>query len=133
MSPARRTIASSDWGPETTGPSAAPDFLQASIYRPACRLQTQIRAVPSESGGMREVAITRCVRPDVSSLARPTGGDGSPYVAEGSKDEKAFDVTSVGTVAAGLRAPNGAGGCRSERHSVPAEGGGNREVTITRC
>jgi len=79
---------------------------------------------------MREIAITRCVRPDVSSLAR----DGSPYAAAGNRpDDAAFDITSSTTV--GLRAPNGAGvgGCRSERRSVPAESGGSREVTITRC
>jgi len=118
------------YGVETTSPAAEPNFPQSAIYRPACRLQTQIRTVPSESGGMREVAITRCVRPDVSSLAR----DGSPYAAAGNRpDDAAFDITSSTTL--GLRAPNGAGvgGCRSERRSVPAESGGSREVTITRC
>jgi hypothetical protein len=121
-------------GVETTSPSVEPDFPPRAIYRPACRLQTQIRAVPSESGGMRDIAITRCVHPDVSSLARPAGSDSGPYAGDRNRpDEEAFDITSASTAAAGLRAPNGAGGCRSERHSVPAEGGGNREVTITRC
>jgi hypothetical protein len=118
------------YGPETTSPFVETTTLQAPIYRPACRLQTQIRAVPSENGGMREVAITRCVRPDVSSLARSAGSDSGPYAAAGDRpDEQSFDITSATT--AGLRAPNG--GCRSERHSVPAEGGGTHEVTITRC
>jgi hypothetical protein len=122
------------YGVETTSPSVEPDFLPPAIYRPACRLQREIRAVPSESGGMRNITITRCIHPDVSSLARPAGSGAGPYAADGNQpDEEAFDITSASAAAAGLRAPNGAGGCRSERHSVPAEGGGNHEVTITRC
>jgi hypothetical protein len=124
------------YGVETTSPSVEPDFLPPAIYRPACRLQREIRAVPSESGGMRNIAITRCIRPDVSSLARPAGSDSGPYAAEGNRpDQDAFDITSATTVAAGLRAPDVAhvGGCRSERQSVPSESGGRHEVTITRC
>jgi hypothetical protein len=83
---------------------------------------------------MRNIAITRCVRPDVSSLARPAGSDSGPYAADRNRrDEEAFDITSATTV--GLRLPGGAlvGGCRSETRTVPAEGGGSHEVTITRC
>jgi hypothetical protein len=122
------------YGVETTSPAVEPAFLPPAIYRPACRLQREIRAVPSESGGMRNITITRCVHPDVSSLARPAGSDIGPYAAEGNRpDEEAFDITSTST--AGLRAPGVArvGGCRSETRTVPAEGGGRHEVTITRC
>jgi hypothetical protein len=120
-------------GVDTANPSVEPNFLQSAIYRPACRLQTQIRAVPSEDGGRREIAITRCIRPDVSSLARAGSRDSGPYAAEGNRpDDEAFDITSA--VAAGLREPNvRIGGCRSETQSVPAEDGGSRDVTITRC
>src|SRR5712672_4322443 len=68
-------------GMEAANPSVEPNFLQSAIYRPACRLQTQIRAVPSEDGGRREIAITRCIRPDASSLAGSR--DSGPYAAEG--------------------------------------------------
>jgi hypothetical protein len=124
------------YGVETTSPSVEPDFLPPAIYRPACRLQTQIRAVPSEGGGMRNITITRCIHPDVSSLARPAGSNSGPYAAEGNRpDEEAFDITSASAGTEGLRAPGVArvGGCRSETRTVPAEGGGNHEVTITRC
>jgi hypothetical protein len=123
-------------GMETTNPSVEPNFLQSAIYRPACRLQTQIRTVPSENGGRREIAITRCIHPGVSSLARPAGEDSDPHAADGNRpDAEAFDITSATTVAAGLRESNvvRVGGCRSETRSVPAEGGGSRDVTITRC
>jgi hypothetical protein len=83
---------------------------------------------------MRNITITRCVHPDVSSLARPAGSDIGSYAADGHRpDEEAFDITSASTV--GLRAPGVArvGGCRSETRTVPAEGGGRHEVTITRC
>jgi hypothetical protein len=121
------------YGVETTSPAVEPAFLPPAIYRPACRLQTQIRTVPSESGGMRNIAITRCVHPDVSSLARPAGWDSGPYAEGNRPDEEAFDITSTSTV--GLRAPGVArvGGCRSERQNVPSESGGRHEVTITRC
>jgi hypothetical protein len=123
-------------GAEATNPSVEPNFLQSAIYRPACRLQTQIRAVPSENGGRREIAITRCVHPGISSLARPGGEGSGPYAADANRaDDEAFDITSATAVAAGWRGPNGvrAGGCRSETRSVPAEDGGSRDVTITRC
>jgi len=123
------------YGVETTSPAVEPDFLPPAIYRPACWLRREIRAVPSESGGIRHITITRCVRPDVSMLARPAGSNSGPYAAEGNRpDEEAFDITSASTVA-GLRTPNVArvGGCRSETRTVPAEGGGRHEVTITRC
>ena len=122
-------------GMETANPSVEPNFLQSAIYRPACRLQTQIRAVPSENGGRREISITRCIRPGVSSLARPAGEDSGPYAADGNRpDDETIDITSATAVAAGLRGPNvRIGGCRSETHAVPAEGGGSRDVTITRC
>jgi hypothetical protein len=118
-------------GVDTANPSVEPNFLRSAIYRPACRLQTQIRAVPSEDGGRREIAITRCIRPDVSSLAGSR--DSGPYAAEGNRpDDEALDITSA--VAAGLREPNvRIGGCRSETKTVPAEDGGSRDVTITRC
>jgi hypothetical protein len=125
------------YGVETTSPAVEPNFLPPAIYRPACRLQTQIRSVPSESGGRRNIAITRCVHPDV--WARPAGSDSGPYAADGNRPdeeaEEAFDITSASTVAAGLRAPGVArvGGCRSETRTVPAEDGGKHEVTITRC
>jgi hypothetical protein len=122
------------YGVETTSPSVEPTFLPPAVYRPACRLQTQIRAVPSESGGMRNITITRCVHPDVSSLASPADLPSGPYAADRNRpDDETFDITSATT--GGLGLPGGArvGGCRSERHSVPAESGGNHEVTITRC
>ena len=92
-----------------------------------------IRQVKNPSGGMRNIAITRCVHPDVSSLARPAGWDSGPYAEGNRPDEEAFDITSASTV--GLHAPGvaRAGGCRSETRTVPAEGGGRHEVTITRC
>jgi hypothetical protein len=123
-------------GAEATIPSVEPSILQAAIYRPACRLQTQIRAVPSENGGRREITITRCIHPGVSSLAGPGGEGSGPYAADANRpDDEAFDITSATAVAAGLRGPNvvRVGGCRSETRSVPAEGGGSRDVTITRC
>src|ERR1700704_2672312 len=117
-------------GTETTNPSVEPNFLQS-----ACRLQTQIRTVPSENGGRREVSITRCIHPGVSSLARPAREDSGPYAADRNRaDDEAFDITSAPPVAAGLREPNvRVGGCRSETQTVPAEDGGRRDVTITRC
>ncbi len=110
--------------------------LQAAIYRPACRLQTQTRGVPLWDGGTREITITRCVHPAVPPLARPSGWDSGLYAAAGNRtDDAAFDITSPTTVAARPREPDSvsAGGCRIEARSVPAEGGGDRKITITRC
>jgi hypothetical protein len=123
-------------GIETANPSVEPANLQAAIYRPACRSQTQIRSVPSENGGRRDIAITRCVRPDVSSLARPAGWDSGPYAAaDDRRDGDAFEVTSASGAPRKSREPDfvSAGGCRIEARTVPAEGGGERKITITRC
>src|SRR3981189_2407598 len=113
-------------GMETANPWVEPNFLQSAIYRPACRLQTQIRAVPSENGGRREGSITRCIHPGVSSLARPAGEDSGPYAADGNRpDDEAFGITSATTVAAGLREPNvRIGGGPSEQHALPPRRGG---------
>jgi hypothetical protein len=83
-------------GMETANPSVEPTILRAAIDRPACRSQTQIRSVPSESGGRRDIAITRCVRPDVSSLARPAGWDSGPYAAaDNRRVDDAVEITSA--------------------------------------
>jgi hypothetical protein len=121
-------------GMEAANPSGEPTFLQAAIYRPPCRMQTQTRAVPSQDGGSRDVTITRCVRPAIPPLARPDWDSGS-YVADRNRPDVETSDFTASTVMAGLREPNfvRAGGCRSETRTVPAEGGGERHVTITRC
>jgi hypothetical protein len=121
---------------EPANPSVEPAILQAAIDRPACRPQREIRSVPSEDGGRRDIAITRCVRPDVSSLARPAGWESGSYAAAGDRpDDDGFEITSATTVPQRLREPAlvNAGGCRIEARTVPAEGGGERKITITRC
>lgn len=121
---------------EGANPSGEP-ILQAAIYRPPCRMQIQTRAVPSQDGGSREIRITRCVRPALPTLARPDW-DGGSHVADRNGPDLAtsdFTASTVSAVMAGLREADfvRAGGCRSETRTVPAEGGGEHHVTITRC
>jgi hypothetical protein len=49
-------------------------------------------------------------------------------------DDGAFNITSPTNVATRSPEPDSVGaGCRIEARSVPAEGGGDRKIKITRC
>lgn len=93
--------------------------------QPSCRLQRESQLVPSENGGETKIGITRCVIPYRALLA-------TRQLTDRSTDGEGDDVSSsIGRTAgeADPRVP----GCRIESRVVPAEGGGERTVTIRRC
>ncbi len=93
--------------------------------RPSCRLQRESLTVPSESGGETKIGITRCVIPYRALLAARQSTDQST-------DREGDDVSSSIARTAGDPDPHGSG-CRIESKVVPAEGGGERTITVRRC
>jgi hypothetical protein len=91
------------------------------VDRPPCRVQFETRTVPAEAGGSRSVSVTRC--------APATTGQAGPYGAVAQRSDDAGLTT--GSIADDMRSD--APGCRADTRTVPAEGGGERKITITRC
>jgi hypothetical protein len=96
-------------------------ILRTMIEQPPCQVQFETRTVPAEAGGTRSIAVTKCA-------LRPTGQAGAyNAVAERADDPK------LATGGLGEDKPIDAQGCRADIRTMPAEGGGERKVTITRC
>jgi hypothetical protein len=108
--------------------------IQFEIYRPSCRLQMQTTVVPSEAGGERKIAITRCV----SEWPPATRMDNGSLRQSGAMDE--HDRRSPVSMAAGVPTERtdesdlikGAS-CQIASQHVRAQDGGERTITIRRC
>jgi hypothetical protein len=93
------------------------------IYRPACRLHAQVRAVATEDGGEREVVITRCL--SALDFASPWPQDAAPGR---SAQTRTFE-----------QAPEPSPTARPDRDAcvrtvvVASEDGGERTVSVHRC
>jgi hypothetical protein len=83
------------------------------------------------------VTVTRCVRPAVQFLGRPADWDSGrkQYAADGNRiDHEDDGITPTRMFVAKLREPDAVDArCRSETRTVPAEGGGERRIFVTRC
>jgi hypothetical protein len=107
------------------GPAEAARFY---VDRPSCRLQREYQVVPSENGGETRIGITRCVI--------PLGY--RDLVVKGQSIDRPTNSEAVGDVTSSIRRTVGdtgsdVSGCRIESRSVPAEGGGERTITVRRC
>jgi len=96
-------------------------ILRTVIEQPPCQVQFETRTVPSEAGGSRTVSVTKC--------AVRAADQAGPFNAVAQRPDDTELTT--GSIAADRRGD--APGCRADTRTVPAEGGGERKVTITRC
>lgn len=107
-----------DTGGAVPGDGGPVTIMRTVIEQPPCRVQFETRTVPAEGGGSRTVSVTKCA---------PRAAAG-PYNAVGERADGAELTT--GSIAEDRRDGSG---CRADTRTVPAEGGGERKVTITRC
>jgi hypothetical protein len=115
-------------------PPPAQDNIQFVIYRPSCRLHTQASTVPSEAGGERKIAITRCLsqlppatRMDNRSVRQLGAMDGPDRRLAGSA---AGGVSTEGTDESDLIKNRI---CQIASQHVRSEDGVERTITIRRC
>ncbi len=115
-------------------PPPAHDNIQLEIYRPSCRFQTQTSVVPSEAGGERKIAITRCL----SELPPATRTDNGSFRPSGAVDEP--DRRAPVLMAAGMSAERTDESdliknrsCQIGSQHVHSEDGVERTITIRRC
>lgn len=108
-----------DVGSVVPGDGGPVTIVRTVIEQPPCRVQFETRTVPAEAGGTRSVSITKCA---------VRAGQTGPYNAVAQPADDA-ELTTGSIADKRADAP----GCRADTRTVPAEGGGERKVTITRC
>lgn len=89
-----------------------------AIYRPACRLRAEVRLVAAESGGEREIVITRCIVPLGLAAAPPPPAGAAENGEPASEPPAALEDRRT---------------CRVRTSVVVAEDGGERTVSVRRC
>ena len=119
------------WGGVTSGddPDAGDQgAFPLALYRPACRLQTQILSVAdADGGGRRTVAITRCLAP-LDAMNAPAA-----TVTETSSVDSVGAIPVFAAANAGPAEAPEARGCRVQTSVVSTEDGGERLVRVHRC